>query len=1084
MSTVSLEIQMLGPFRALVHGEPMPRLRTRSIEWLLALLALRGGRAVDRSWLAATLWIDSGEGQSLRNLRDALVHLRRALGPEGARIESPSRDQLLLNLEGATVDVLEFDRLAKIGDEASWQAMVDLYRGVFLEGCQEEWVWIERTPRELTFLAALEELADRAAKRGSFDEALVVLRRAEAADPLRDTVQRQLMRTLAGRGDAPAAMLAFRAYRDRLKGELGLDPDPETSAVFESIRRHAPQAAMPAASDAVASPTTTPAPFPENLPHGLTELIGREEVLRGLSEDLAETRVLTLTGAGGVGKSRLGIETARKLRPDFPDGTPFIALAALDDPSLLATFIAAALDFGNDDPATREVTAETLAQRLRGRRLLLVLDNCEHLVEAVADLCQTLLERCPDLRILATSRQRLGLVGEKVRRVPSLSIPAPEAIARTSKEQLLEYDAVKLFVKRARMAVPEFAITTHEEALDVTTICRRLDGIPLAIELAAARTSVLTVSQIAARLDDRLTLLASGTRGGLRRHQTLRALIDWSYDLLDPDERDLFVRLAVFTGGWTLEAAEAIGGAPDVLDRLSSLVDRSLVVVDHRPPETRYQMLETLREYAAERLRESGQEPVVRERHLAHFAAVGSRLAAKWESPELAKVLAQVEADLGNFRTAIAETRNPDPSISTVAVALLASLWRYWEWRGSPAEGLDLLLAGLEVERTDTPTRVQLLLGVAALCQRGDFKRAIEYADRALDLTQPDTRDHAAARLALGRSHASLFHHDVAMAELDAALAASLACGWEWGAAESLNIRGSLAFQYKEASTQDDFERALHLAERAGSAHAIAHALQNLGRIRVDARDFPAAIALLNRASDLWIQLGFRSFCGVVQRDLAEIARREGRREDAIASLEKSIALCREAGAQQDLGLSLYELGSVYYEWGDIAAAERLYREAYALVDGTDFDPQGNFIGNMIGCCLVRRGDYDEALTWHQKSLERYRAAGIEDGMVWTLDRIAVALALNGDIRDSAVLRGAMEAARASSGQTRAPWDQADLDQAERLARESLGDAAFDAALAEGASLALAEAADLASRRTSPTESDGCLLNPHDPDSK
>jgi predicted ATPase/DNA-binding SARP family transcriptional activator len=588
MTLPPLAIHLFGPLRVTVRGAPLPRVRTRSVEWLLALLTLRQGRAVSRSWLAGTLWPESSGSQALHNLRDDLVHLRKALGPESGRLQSPTRDSLRLDLAGAAVDVLQFDAALQAGDEESLRRAVALSTGPLLEGCLEEWAFSERTTRAEQYLTALETLAERAAGRGDHPEAIRHLRRAEALDPLRDSLPRRLMTSLAAAGDPAAAIQTYRDFRIRLQEELATAPDEATTRLFHEIRAAARlpgrrgdratgrrgEPAPPALS--WAAPPVSPSPYPPvtPAPRPLTSLIGREQELAEVRAALEQGRLVTLVGGGGVGKTRLALEVALQAGDESPGGAAWVELAALAEGALVLPSVAAALGLRDEGGAgDAEALTQRLVARLADGAPLLALDNCEHLLDAVASVVQILLQRCPDLRVLATSRQRLGLPGEVTWRVPSLSVPAAEGVGCWGVEALgaapntltpqhlntlLQSAAVRLFVERAAAVHPGFRLTSSAGAAAVGQICRRLDGIPLAIELAAARVTVLPVAQIAARLDDRFKLLTRGARGALPRHQTLRALIDWSYDSLPEAEAALLRRLSVFAGGWTLEAAEAV----------------------------------------------------------------------------------------------------------------------------------------------------------------------------------------------------------------------------------------------------------------------------------------------------------------------------------------------------------------------------------------------------------------------------------------------------------------------------------------------------------------------------------------------
>jgi predicted ATPase/transcriptional regulator with XRE-family HTH domain len=370
-----------------------------------------------------------------------------------------------------------------------------------------------------------------------------------------------------------------------------------------------------------------------NLPAQLTSFIGREHAIADVQGLLNHARLLTLTGSGGTGKTRLALEVGVAALPIFVDGVWLVELAALSDGAMVVNTVAAILGL----PQSNQPTLCMVAHYLRDKRLLLLLDNCEHLIESCAELAETLLRACPDLHILATSREGLGVAGEQVWPVPTLHLPETEA--QLTPAELTSFEAIRLFIDRAALVSPGFALTAANAAA-VRQICVRLDGIPLAIELAAARVKTLALPDIAARLGDRFRLLTGGSRTVLPRHQTLRALIDWSYRLLTEPERIVLRRLAVFAGGWTLEAAEAVCAGTDVdpqdvLDVLMRLVDKSLVVLDPRSKETRYTLLETIRQYLVERLDDAAESAAARDRHLDYVLAFGERFAPQIRSSDV-----------------------------------------------------------------------------------------------------------------------------------------------------------------------------------------------------------------------------------------------------------------------------------------------------------------------------------------------------------------------------------------------------------------------------------------------------------------
>ncbi|HLV78990.1 MAG TPA: BTAD domain-containing putative transcriptional regulator, partial [Chthonomonadaceae bacterium] len=391
-SATPLNIILFGPFHVRLDGRPLPPLRSRTEQWLLALLALRANRPVERDWLAGTLWPESDESQAANNLRRSLWNLRQALGTQAARLRAPGRHTVQLDLTGAAVDVLAFDHAIAQATPTSLQAAVTLYGGPLLEGCTEEWVFLERQAREQAYLAALETLAERASTQGETGMAVDLLRKAVQGDPLRETAQRALMQALAASGDQAAAVLAYRDYRLLLRREFNAEPDPMTAALFHQLRQEARQRPVQ---------SVPPAQAEARLPAAWTGLVGREQELMEIEACLQSARLVTLTGAGGVGKTRLAIEAARHAQEEFAQGAWFIDLAALTDEALVAQAVAAVLGIREEEGRSLR---ETLCAGLAAQQILLVLDNCEHLIDACAHLVEALLQSGPQVRILATSR--------------------------------------------------------------------------------------------------------------------------------------------------------------------------------------------------------------------------------------------------------------------------------------------------------------------------------------------------------------------------------------------------------------------------------------------------------------------------------------------------------------------------------------------------------------------------------------------------------------------------------------------------------------------------------------------------------
>lgn len=574
----------------------------------------------------------------------------------------------------------------------------------------------------------------------------------------------------------------------------------------------------------------------DTLPDPLSSFVGREAELREIARLLDGTRLLSLTGAGGSGKTRLAIETARRARARFADGVWWVELAAVEDPALLATAVLTAL--GERAQAGRTVVAQLIAT-LADRELLLVFDNCEHLVADCAQLATTLLRALPRLRVLATSREALNIPGEVVWLVPTL----PNA------------EAVRLFENRGRAASPGFRMT-DENAGAVAEICRRLDGLPLAIELAAARVTALTPAQIVERLDDCFRLLGRARHAALPRHETLRATIDWSHALLDPAQRSVLARLSVFAGGCTLAAAEAVCvrediERADVFVHICALVDRSLVIAEMSGAETRYRLLETVRQYAAERLEAEGSEEIVRRRHAEHFVAAAERAGAERYGPARDAVVAPLHADLDNIRAALRWTGDHDDDLF---VRLAFGLgWCYFAW-GLWWEGRDWLERALALPagiRRDS-ARAQALYDLAYLANnQRDIPRAKPALEEAIAICDElgDTRQRAHTVQVLAQTH--LFEGSAPALEVALSLAReaerTLRDAGDWlGVAWASATTGGIHSARGEPELGNAaYDVARQLAYRAGHQMTVGIGCMGVASIAITTGDLPRAAAFL-----------------------------------------------------------------------------------------------------------------------------------------------------------------------------------------------------------------------------------------------
>ncbi len=670
-----LSLLLLGGFEARLNEVSISGFTTDKSRAMLAYLAVERARSHRRQALAGLFWPGYLESSARASLRHVLANLRQVLSDD-------SSNPPFLFVEGETIQFnpasdrwLDVDNLRSlIKDDQPGQTTlqrlegaVGLYRGAFLEGfslkdCPEfdTWSAIVREELQRQVLGVLYQLAEGYEHQGELEKASGFARRQLELEPWLEEAHRQLMRLLALRGRRTAALAQYETCRSRLKEELGIEPSQATKTLFEQIRA----GEMGKEAAAIPSESVSPAGLlsftdqprsKHNLPTALTSFIGRAAEMAHLKELMVDNthRLVTLTGSGGTGKTRLALQVAAKLVDAFSDGVWLVELAPLNDPTEVGLAIAQMLGL-HEVPGTPIKTV--LAGYLQNKHLLLILDNAEHLLAECASLADLLLKGCPRLHMLATSREILNVSGETSFRVPSLSLTDPKQLPPL--EQLGQCEAVTLFVERARLAQPGFTLN-ETNAAAVALICQRLDGIPLAIELAAARVRMMTPTEIAARLDNVFGLLTGGSRSLLPRQQTLKATIDWSYALLSLQERLALLRLSVFAGGWTLDGAEAVcageGIEPgEVFNLLAGLVDKSMAqTTSSSDGLSRYRMLETVRQYAREQLLKMGAVEVACDRHLGYYLRLAEEAGERLRGREQVAWLVRLEEELDDLRLAL-----------------------------------------------------------------------------------------------------------------------------------------------------------------------------------------------------------------------------------------------------------------------------------------------------------------------------------------------------------------------------------------------------------------------------------------------
>jgi non-specific serine/threonine protein kinase len=728
-----------------------------------------------------------------------------------------------------------------------------------------------------------------------------------------------------------------------------------------------------------------------------------------------------------VGKTRLALAAAARLLEGEPDSVRLVELASLADPALVPGAVAQALGL-REEPG--RPILDTLTGALRGRRLLLVLDNCEHLAAACTALAGVLLRACPELRLLATSRAALGLSGERRYRVPPLSAPEPHRLPPL--ELVGSYEAVRLFVARAQERQDAFALTAHN-AQCVAAICARLDGIPLAIELAAARVGVLPVEEILIRLEAGFRLLTGGPRDAPSRQRTLRATLDWSWALLGAGERSLLRRLAVFAGGCKLDAAEQVCGRIGIeeceaLDLLERLVDQSLVQLDERAEEARYRLLETVRQYAAERLVEAGEERAVRERHLEWCVALAEEAQPQLRGPAQVKWLGRLETEHNNLRAALGWAR--EGGTGELGLRLAGALGRFWSMRGYFAEGRSWLEAALAGGGLASPVaRATALYGAGVLAtMQGDYGQAVALAEESLGLYR-----ELADRL---------------------------------GLANSLSVLGQVA------QRQGDYGRAAALLEESLALHqalghtdGTANVVAILGGVAALMGDYGRATALYEESLALCQELGDTRGTANVVASLGRVAQQQGDYGRAAALLEEGLALYQELGDAPGIAWSLNSLGELAHLHGEYGWAMVLQEEALAL--HRTMGERYAIAGSLFYLALVaeRQDNYRRATALLHEALLLGHEMGARHLVVDSLEVLAWVTVVSGQARSAARLGGAAEALREALGAPLSPDERAGHDQAVQAMRAALGEEAFAVAWTESRALSLDGAVALALER-------------------
>jgi predicted ATPase/DNA-binding SARP family transcriptional activator len=986
-----MDFRILGPLEVWTEDRPI-ELGSRQQQAFLTLLLLRPNRVVSTDELIDHLWGDELPPAASNTIQTYVSRLRKALGTSGDAADrlitrSPG---YLLRVRPDELDAERFTEAARLGRESLGRgdaagasallrdALVE-WRGAALEGLADEpFAEIEAARLERLRLSALEDRITADLELGRHAAVIGELEDLVRSEPLREPLWELLITALLRAGRRAEALQTYERVRSVLRDELDVEPGRRLIELVQNARTPGDVVWAPASATAQllpAVPGTTGGRRPRTcLPRPRTTFVGREGSMEAAMDLLLSSQLTTLTGPAGSGKTRLALELAHRCATLLPDGACLVELDSVSDPAHVPDALASAVTPRRSPDVE---PTEAIVAAPASRQPLLILDSCEHLLDATAGTVSRILDACPAARIVATSREPLGVQGERVLEVPPLELPRAPVVTA---EALDEAPATRLFLDRALDADPGFVLGV-EEVATVARICERLDGIPLAIELAATRIPLLGLVELERRLEDRFAILTSGSRSAPPRHRTLAATVDWNYDLLSNPERTLLARLSVFAGGFTLEAAESVCPATPaeraaLVGLLGRLVQHSLVVrIDRRDSSVRFRLLETIRAYATDRLASMADADAVHERHAEHFRAFAERAEVSLRGPGQGHWLSRLRVEQDNIRDAIRWALNHDRH--ELALRLDLALWLYWELDGSPAEGRVWLESALEAVKAvpSLRARARAAAGFLAL-DAGDHVRAerhvqeaIAEADKAGDELSLGHAEHLYGAVALftGRYQESAryletaverfrvqddplnvawtLHHlgqlrklegrcDLARVAHEESLALYRAEGAEARAAYALwrlSIVSGQTGEHETAASQ--CREALAVLAAIGDSTGVAHATATLGDLARVAGDLERAEEAYRDSLETFREFGDRRCVASTLKNLGAVARANGKREAAdelmFQSLQIRLAMVDRAGIAECIA----GLGGIAVDATDVLRGARLLGAAGAICD-------------------------------------------------------------------------------------------------------------------------------------------------------
>ena len=928
-----VRVWLLGDFRVSVGSRIISQdaWRLRKAAALVKLLSLAPGHRMHREQVMELLWPDSGRKAASNSLRSTLHAARKVLDPAVGSLYLAGEDEslVLCPAGGLWVDVDAFEHAVATArrsqDPAAYRAALELYPGELLpDDRYEEWAENRRQELRRMFLLALIELAGLYEAHGDYARGLETLQRSLSVEPTHEEAHTRLMRLQALSGRQHEALSQYEQLSRALSRQFGTEPDVTTRRLRDDIAEGAFPWPPPLLSDPPQEGASDLSRH--NLSEPRTSFVGREREILEVKRALSATQLLTLTGTGGSGKTRLALEVARDLVGSYADGVWLIELAPLSEPDLVVQEVAGTLGV-QERPGL--LLLESLLDALGGKEMLLLLDNCEQLIDAVARLTRSLLDSCPWMRVLATSREHLGVIGESIWLVPSLSVPSVQKIPTV--EELEGYEAARLFAARVSMRHPDFQLTP-ENARAVAQICARLEGIPLAIELAAARIGLLSAEQIAGRLGHSLKLLAGSERTADHRHHTLRATLDWSYELLGGTEQVLFRRLAAFAGGFTPEAAESVGAGGsidegDILELLSMLVGKSLVEVEESWERgARFRLLEPIGQYAREKLSSSGEAEAVWRRHAEFFLALAEEAEPELKGPRQVEWLDRLQTEHDNLRAALSWSLERGVDLGA---RIAGALSLFWYTRGYLSEGRTYLEAVARSGVAPATVRAKALDGLGWIAEpQGDYERARTAYEESLELYRSSND--------------------------------------KTGVANALGDLGSLALDrgdYKQATSL--LEESLILHRELGSREGLIGVLDGLGVLASAKGEQEQSISFFSEALALSRGTGNVRRTAVSLGNLGITMLAHGNPGQATALLEESLALFREIGDSSNIAISLMNSALAALTQGDHGRVQALGEESLKLLQKTrDTQHIADCLGIMASAAGARGSAKRAARLW------------------------------------------------------------------------------------------------------------------------